>query len=108
MAFVDFREVKRQASIHQTAQFLHLEMHQIAPGWHRAWCPRCEAHTLMIVPLWGGYFMCVKGRVSGDQLALVSHVKNIGVKDAAIQLGKHFGMELPNGHRKAESTHRAA
>lgn len=90
MTHIDFRELKRNVSIHQTMQHLHLEMHQIAPGWYRGWCPHCEAHTLMVLPAYG-YFFCAGGRISGDQLSLYSHVKNISVREAARRLTAYYG-----------------
>jgi len=89
--YVNFSDVKRAVSIHQTAQLLHLDMHQIAPGWHRAWCPRCEAHTLIIAAVYGTFF-CAKEGSAGDQLSLYSHVKNVSVKEAAHALDNFYGV----------------
>jgi hypothetical protein len=91
--YVDFRDVKRAVTIHQTAQYLHLEMKTLMPGWHRAWCPRCEAHTLIIAAIYGTFY-CAKDGVAGDQLSLYVHVRNVNVKEAAQALDKFFGVTI--------------
>jgi hypothetical protein len=96
MTYVDFREVKRNVSIHQAAQLLHLDMHQITPGWYRAWCPRCEAHSIILTPLYNRFF-CAKTGSCGDQILLYAHAKNTGVKEAAHRLGEFYGATILKG-----------
>lgn len=100
LMWLDFREVKRNVSMHQTMQTLYLESHQFAPGWYRGWCPRCEAHTLMIVPA-RGVFFCAAGKITGDQLALFAHVNRVTIKEAAYKLAEFFDVKMRASHPPA-------
>ncbi len=104
MTYINFAEVRRSVSMHQTAQYLHLEMHQFAPGWYRAWCPRCEAHSIIFTPLYNRFF-CARTGSCGDQLLLCAHAKGIGVKEAARRLDEFYGATILSGLPRKPAPH---
>jgi DNA primase len=82
--FIDFDAVKQQYTIDDTAAALKLVM---TPGTNqmRGPCPACKAggdRALVITPA-KSVFYCFGARKGGDQLALVAHIRDCSVKDAA-------------------------
>jgi DNA primase len=88
--FVDFADVKARCSIVDAVALLGLktteERNQL-----RAPCPACGnggPRAIVITPS-KGLFHCFPSKAGGDQIALVSHVKNLSQKDAAtLMLGQ--------------------
>lgn len=82
--YQDFDAVKREVSIEQAAQKLGLELKKSGMAQFRCACPACPnagPRALVITPAKG--FYCWGAKKGGDQIALVVHVMNLSVKDAA-------------------------
>lgn len=89
----DFADLKSRVTIEQAAEMLGLVLkqsnHQL-----RGKCPRCQSggdRALAITPA-KGLFYCFNSSAGGDLITLVSHIKEIPVKDAADELAEHFGI----------------
>lgn len=104
MAYIPFDELKQRASIEDAAVLLKL---QLKPSGHslRGKCPRCkgdDARALAVTP--GKGFYCWTSHKGGDQIALVAHVLDVPLKDAAQVLAEHIGLETQNSSRNSTST----
>lgn len=94
----DFATLKERVSIEQAVQMLGL---QLRPSNHqlRGSCPVCKAggdRALAVTPS-KGLFYCFNAGIGGDLITLVSHIREMPVKDAANELAQHFGV----GSKKA-------
>lgn len=88
MPFVDFAELKTRVSIHQAVKILALDLRPHGQQLRGA-CPTCKSggdRALVVTPS-KGLFYCFSQRAGGDQIALVAHIKMIGVNEAAAFLG---------------------
>jgi len=88
--FVDFADVKARCSIEQAAVLLGLKTTEERMQL-RAPCPVCGSggpRAIVITPA-KNLFHCFPSKAGGDQIALVSHVKNVSQKDAAALLLAH-------------------
>jgi DNA primase len=84
MPFVDFAELKSRVSIEQTISILGLNL-KLNGNQYRGPCPICQSggdRALVITPS-KGLFYCFAKRVGGDQIALVAHIKNVSLSEAA-------------------------
>lgn len=91
--FIDFNELKQRVSFAEAAQMLGL---MLKPGNNqlRGPCPTCKSggeRTLVVTE--GKGFYCFASRKGGDVIALVAHVRNCAVKDAAQFLAEQVGVE---------------
>lgn len=90
MAYYDFDQIKKDVSIERSLIYLKLKFKKDDNGW-RAECPQCGGErSLAINPIKNVYY-CHEADKGGDVLSFVSHVLNIGVKDAAKFLLEHSG-----------------
>lgn len=88
MSFIDFNELKAAHPISEVVERLGLNMNKSGASL-RGKCPVCESggdRNLVVTPDKNVYFCFSEGK-GGDQLQLISHVKRIGVKEAAEWLG---------------------
>ena len=84
MSYIDFAEIKSANAISEVAEKLGLTMNKSGASL-RGKCPVCESggdRNLVVTPGKEVYFCFSEGK-GGDVLQLISHVKGIGVKDAA-------------------------
>ena len=84
MSFIDFEAVKADHPIDRVADLLGLQLRMKGQGW-RGKCPVCESsgdRNLVVTPDKGVYY-CFTAEAGGDQLALIGHVRQCTVKDAA-------------------------
>jgi DNA primase len=88
---VDFKEVKKVASFEEVLRFLGLNLKRNTSHWRGA-CPACNGDDRSLVVTENrGYFCFSEGR-GGDIIALVAHIRGIGMREAAEQLAEHYGM----------------
>lgn len=93
MSYIDFAELKREVSILQVADLLDLELKKDGEGF-RTECPHCQSGKRTLVINEGKQaFFCFTENKGGDCISLVAHVKNIGVKDAALFI--HSSLTVP-------------
>ena len=81
--YVDFAELKARTTYEQVVAKLGLNATRKGNQW-RMECPKCKAggpRSLVITE--GKGFMCFAFHQGGDQIALVAHILDIAVKDAA-------------------------
>jgi DNA primase len=82
--FIDFEKVKADNAIEDVADALKLVM-KASNNQFRGPCPACQAggdRALVITPAKGAFY-CFGARKGGDQIALVAHILNLPMKDAA-------------------------
>jgi hypothetical protein len=88
MSFIDFAEVKARCSIEQAAKLLDLKTTE-ERSQLRAPCPGSGGPRAIVITPAKNLFHCFPSKARGDQIALVSHVKNVSQKDAAaLMLGQ--------------------
>jgi DNA primase len=102
VGFIDYAELKTRVSIHDAIQKLGLEL---KPAGHqlRGFCPQCKAggdRALVITPD-KSLFYCFNAKTGGDQIALVAHLKEMKINEAANWLA---GTIPQNNKTKAAST----
>ena len=84
MAYVDFATVKEQVPIEQAIERLGLSLKQRNGQW-RGPCPTCQSggeRALVVTPAKRAFY-CFGGRVGGDVIAFVAHIRDCSMKDAA-------------------------
>jgi DNA primase len=94
-SFVNFDEVKERVSLLDTVALLGLELTKRGET-YRGTCPVCEGskdRALVVTPGKGWY--CFTGKVGGDQIGLVSHIKGLPAKEAAQFLAGDVPKETP-------------
>lgn len=82
--FIDFTSVKEQINIAGAAERLGLQLKRSA-NQLRGFCLRCKSggdRALVITPDKGSFY-CWAEKTGGDVIALVAHIKDIGMRDAA-------------------------
>lgn len=82
--FLNFEEIKASHPIDTVAERLGLHLNKSGASL-RGKCPVCESsgdRNLAITPTKGVYY-CFSDGKGGDVIALVSHIKGIGAKEAA-------------------------
>lgn len=100
----DFAALKERITIEQAAQMLGLQLRQSSHQL-RGPCPACDAggeRALAITPS-KGLFYCFNAGIGGDLITLVSHVREMPLKDAAEELAQHFGVGTTQPQKKAPS-----
>lgn len=101
---VDFQDIKARVNIEDAIPFLGLTLKRNANGQLRGKCPACDSDSdraLVVTPGKGAY--CFNEKRGGDLLWLVSHVKGIGVRQAAQELAAHFLPEPQEPRRSKPS-----
>ena len=100
-SYIDFEEVKRNTPITKAITLLQLDMREKGSQLRGA-CPACGGNdrTLVITPAKEAYY-CFAAKKGGDVIALAAHVREIGMKDAAILLA---GGTVPVPEGKSTST----
>jgi DNA primase len=81
--YLDFAELKARTTYEQVVAKLGLNATRKGNQW-RMECPKCKAggpRSLVITE--GKGFMCFAFHQGGDQIALVAHILDIAVKEAA-------------------------
>lgn len=89
--FTDFADLKSRVSFAQTVSALKLDLKQSGNQW-RGKCPAClKGGDRALVVTEGKGFFCFADGNGGDQIALVAHILNLQVKDAAAELAARTG-----------------
>lgn len=87
MAFVDFAALKASVSFADVVNRLGLQLKQSGNQW-RGVCPFCQSGgDRALVVTEGKGFYCFASKKGGDQIALVAHIRDLKVKEAAEWLG---------------------
>jgi DNA primase len=84
MTYVDFAALKERVSIETAIPLLGLQLKQRGGQW-RGSCPVCNSggeRALVVTPAKKAFY-CFGGRVGGDVIALVAHIRDCGMKEAA-------------------------
>lgn len=89
--FVDFAALKEKVSFGQTVSILKLNLKQSGNQW-RGQCPVCGGADRGLVVTDGKGWYCFSAVKGGDQIALVAHVLNCPVKEAAQFLAERAGI----------------
>jgi DNA primase len=103
--FVDFAEVKERCSIVDAVALLGLKCTE-ERSQLRAACPACGnggPRAIVITPS-KGLFHCFPSKAGGDQIALVSHVKGVSQKDAALLMSEEHGTGTVQSTRTGTSS----
>lgn len=101
---MDFQDIKARIRIEDAIPFLGLNLKRTTNGQLRGKCPACDSdneRALVVTPSKGAY--CFNEKRGGDLLWLVSHVKGIGVRQAAQELAAHFLTEPQEPRRSKQS-----
>ena len=89
--YIDFQELKASLRIENVMRDLKLDMRQSGPQF-RGQCPLCRTggDRALAIHSEKQTFYCFPGKVGGDVIALVSHVKGTSTREAAEFLaGQH-------------------
>jgi DNA primase len=92
MAFIDFATLKQRVAIETMLPPLQLEMRE-ANGQFRGPCPVCQSggkRALVVTPAKSAFY-CFGGHIGGDVIALVAHVRDCSMKQAAEFLADETG-----------------
>ncbi len=93
---VDFQALKREVSIERVCAWLGIELKKSGDQL-RGCCPLCggdNPRSFVVTPakdLW--YAFCAGCQCGGDQLELVARVRKVAVRDAALEVQKHFATQ---------------
>jgi DNA primase len=90
MAFVDFKKLKAELTIEQVARYLGLALKRQGQT-IRGQCPvnQGDDRELVITPAKQAAY-CFGCREGGDLIFLAAHAKQLGLRDAALELKKHL------------------
>lgn len=94
MQQIDFAAIKEAVSVEKAARFLGLELKQHGDTF-RCSCPTCaseDPRAIVITPALNKWY-CFRLKKGGDAIYIVSHVKGIGQRDAALLLQEAFMRE---------------
>jgi hypothetical protein len=89
--FIDFQALKQEIRIEQAMPLLGLKPSQFSDQM-RSPCPACKSGggRALVITASKGVFYCFASGLGGDVIALTSHIKGIGMKEAAAFLAEHF------------------
>lgn len=95
--FLDFQQIKQEVAIEDSAAMLGLVLKRHGEQL-RGKCPACESseRALVITPSKGAFY-CHEAKKGGDLIALVSHIKNLGMREAAGAIAHHFKLVPASG-----------
>jgi DNA primase len=106
MAYIDFAELKARLPIEEAIGRLDLTL-KFANGQHRGPCPACRRggpRGLAITPAKNAYY-CFGAHAGGDVIALVAHIRDCSMKEAAIFLAdKEESDEAPGSSADPKTT----
>jgi DNA primase len=104
--YIDFAELKEQVGIEDVFPMLELHMMQKGDQWRGA-CPACEdSDRSLVVTSSKGAFYCFSAKKGGDVISLVAHVRDLGMRDAALAIAEYRELvpEPPAANRTGTST----
>jgi CHC2 zinc finger len=84
MSFFDFAAIKQQVSVRSAIDLLGLRLSEHQSQW-RGPCPTCKSggdRALVITPSKNAFY-CFAAHSGGDVIALASHIRAVGMKEAA-------------------------
>jgi len=85
--FLDFNELKARVSIEDAMRLCNLDMTKRGET-YRGKCPVCEGskdRDLVVTPS-KNVFYCFRAKEGGDQIKLVTHLKGLAAREAALFL----------------------
>ena len=88
---IDFNDLKSRVRIEDVVAMLGLTGTRQGDSW-RGKCPACNSggdRALAVTPSRQSYY-CFAQKKGGDLIALTSHVRGVGVKQAAEEIAGHF------------------
>ena len=90
--YVDFAKLKERITIEQVFSMLDVTLKQKGDQW-RGPCPTCNSggDRALVVTKSKQAFYCFASRKGGDMIALVAHIQDVPVKDAALAIAEHTG-----------------
>lgn len=93
MTYIDFAVVKASVSLEDAMCFLNLTLKKTGNQW-RGKCPTCDSSNdrALVITNGKGYY-CFTDNKGGDVIALVSHIKAIRPRDAAVELAEWKGLQ---------------
>ena len=101
--FLDFQQLKEAFDFDDAIEFLGLKLNA-ENNQLRGKCPACNsggARGLVITP--GRGYFCFGAKKGGDQIALVAHVKGIGMRDAAMLIQEELVPAVPASTRTSRT-----
>ena len=88
--YYDFAKIKADIPIERSLIYLKLKFTKDENGW-RLDCPKCGGERSIAINPLKNVFFCHDAETGGDVLSFVSHVLDVGVKEAARFLLDHSG-----------------
>ena len=105
MAYIDFATVKEQVPIEQAIERLGLSLKERNGQW-RGPCPACQSggeRALVVTPAKRAFY-CFGGRIGGDVIAFVAHIRDCSMKEAAAFLAEGNSTSTSTVPRKSTSS----
>jgi hypothetical protein len=101
--FIDFAELKARLTIDQVFPLLGLTLKQTNPDQWRSPCLSCKSggDRALVITKSKNAFFCFGSQKGGDLIALVSHIRGIGLKEAAQLIAESTGTVQASGAGKS-------
>ena len=102
--YIDFAILKEQVSIEQVFPMLELDLKNKGDQWRGA-CPVCESddRSLVVTPAKQAFY-CFKAKQGGDLIAFVAHIRDLGMRDAALAIADFCGNSTVPDERNSTSS----
>ena len=104
MAFLDFAALKEAVTIEQAIDWLGLDLRE-GNQQFRGSCPTCKSsgpRSLVITPSKQAFY-CFAERLGGDVIALVAHIQQMNMKEAAEFLVKKGSVSTPGSNNSVST-----
>lgn len=102
MAYLDFEAIKEKVDLEEAAKYLGLQ-YRIKGNQFRSPCPACKGGDRQLAITPGKGFYCFGAQKGGrDAIALVAHVRDCGMKQAAQELWERYCTPSGKGSSKEE------
>jgi DNA primase len=103
--YIDFAELKEQVGIEDVFPMLELDMKQKGDQW-RGTCPACDSSDrTLVVTTSKQSFYCFSAKKGGDLISLVAHVRDVGMRDAALAIADFCGTVAVTDERNSNRSH---
>ena len=108
--YVDFAKLKQEVTIEQVFPMLDLDLKRKGDQ-YRGECPVCDGtDRSFVVTLSKQAWYCFGCRKGGDLISLVAHVRDVGLRDAALAIAEFCGTVTvpPAGSRNSSGNSNSA